>query len=67
MNLQGFQGIFRAGGIIPAGFGEGGGDDPLIDLYGNHQQCDQYPTDPLYKEESIYLIRKILPPAHTIC
>jgi hypothetical protein len=38
---EGFKGIFRAGGVVSAGFGKDRRYDPLVDFYGNGQQGDQ--------------------------
>jgi hypothetical protein len=41
MNFERFTGIFRAARIIPAGFGKGRRNDPLVNLYGDGQKGDQ--------------------------
>ena len=64
MNFESFNGIFRAGGVIPAGFWQGRGDDPLVNLYGYRQHGNQEPAEPAYQEKPVHLNHKILKPGH---
>jgi hypothetical protein len=66
MNLERIKGIFGAGGMIPAGFGKGRRNNPLVNLYGDGQKGDQEPANPPYQEETVYLIGKMLKPGHTL-
>jgi hypothetical protein len=53
MDFKCFNGIFRAAGIIPAGFGKGRGNDPLVDFYGHSQKANKQPPDPPDQEEIV--------------
>jgi len=41
MNFEGLKSIFGAGGIIPAGFGKGRRNDPLVNLDRDSQKGDK--------------------------
>jgi hypothetical protein len=54
MDSQGFYGIFRTAGIVPAAFRQCGRNDPLVNFDGNRQKGHQEPSDPPEQEEFLY-------------
>jgi hypothetical protein len=64
MDSQRFNGIFRARGMVSAGLGKHGRNDPLINLYGNCKQENKQNPDPSNNEEIIHLFPNRLNPTH---